>query len=107
MKRLCYCPKCGRSEILTDASEFDRYKSEKTISNLRGGYGRPITHYKCICGNFLAGSMDVSEWDDDGIMYAKAVIRGYNEGGAYFEQRMLDAVKTEYINKRQILRGMI
>lgn len=72
------------------------------MSNLRGGYGRPITHYKCICGNFLAGSMDVSEWNDDDIMYAKAVIQGYNEGGAYFEQRMLDAVKTEYINKRQI-----
>ena len=100
MKRLCYCPKCGYLEILTEPTEFEKYRSEKTTSNLRGGYGRPITHYKCDCGNFLAGSMDVSGWDDDGIMYAKAVIQDYNEGGAYFNWHLLTVAKTEYINKR-------
>lgn len=93
MKRLCYCPVCGDSKIITKSNEYEWYFSRKTLGNLRGGYGRPIMHYKCACGNFLAGSIDVIGWDDEGIAYAQAVIRSYNEGGAYFSQRMMDAVK--------------
>lgn len=99
MKRLCYCPICGRSEIITNAGEYKRYLAEKTLSNLRDGYGRPIMHYKCSCGNYLAGSMDVIGWDDEGIVYAKAVIRSYNEGGDCFSQRMLDAIKRTATTK--------
>lgn len=78
--RLFYCPMCGKEEIRSD----DPYKNERTISNLRDGYGRPIIHYKCECGNYLAGSMDVSGWEDHMIQYCKETIRGYNKGGCYY-----------------------
>lgn len=32
----------------------------------------------------LAGSMDVTDWDECGIDYASSIIRGYNEGGTYY-----------------------
>lgn len=78
--RLFYCPVCGKEEIRSD----DPYKNERTISNLRDGYGRPITHYKCECGNYLAGSMSISGWGDFMIQYCKDTIRGYNKGGCYY-----------------------
>lgn len=81
--RLFYCPKCGKEQI----SKEDLYKGEYAVANIRDGYGRPIRHYKCECGNYLAGSMDVTGWEDDkgSILYAKDVIKGYNLGGCYYE----------------------
>lgn len=81
--RLFYCPKCGKEQI----SKEDLYKGEYSINNMRDGYGRPIRHYKCECGNYLAGSMDVSGWEDDecSITYAKETIKGYNPGGCYYD----------------------
>lgn len=99
MKRLCYCPACGDSVIITNANEYEQYRQRRTLSNLRDGFGRPITHYKCGCGNVLAGSMDVIGWDDEGVAYARAVIRSYNEGGTCFSQRMLDAIKRTAITE--------
>ena len=81
MPRLFYCPECGKQQILND----NPYIKEKTIINMRDGYGRPITHYKCECGNYLPGSIDVSGWGDDGIEYAKETIVGYNRGGCYYD----------------------
>lgn len=78
--RLFYCPACEKEEIRND----DPYKNERTISNIRDGYGRPISHYKCECGNYLAGSMDVSSWDEHMIKYCKDTIRGYNKGSCYY-----------------------
>lgn len=78
--RLFYCPICGKEEIRND----DPYKNERTITNIRDGYGRPIFHYKCECGNYLAGSMDVSGWDERMIQYCKDTIRGYNKDGCYY-----------------------
>lgn len=83
MMRLFYCPECNKEEIRND----DPYKNEYTISNMRDGYGRPIRHYKCECGNYLAGSMDVDGWvdDKDAIEYCKVTIKGYNRGGCYYD----------------------
>lgn len=53
---------------------------------MRDGYGRPIRHYKCECGNYLAGSMDVNGWLDnpDAILYCKGLIEDYNPGGCFY-----------------------
>lgn len=85
--RLFYCPKCKKEEIRDD----NPYRYEETITNMRDGYGRPIRHYKCECGNYLAGSMDVSGWLDDPntILYCKETIEGYNPGGCYYDGFMI------------------
>lgn len=80
LPRLFYCPECGKAQILNN----NPYKTEKTIINIRYGYVRPITHYKCECGNYLAGSMDVTGWNKDAIEYAKKTIAAYNRGGCYY-----------------------
>lgn len=84
--RLFYCPKCKKEEIRED----NPYKYEETIINMRDGWGRPIRHYKCECGNYLAGSMDVNGWvdDPDAILYCKETIDGYNPGGCYYDSAM-------------------
>ena len=81
--RLFYCPKCKKEEIRED----NPYRYEETITNMRDGWGRPIKHYKCECGNYLAGSMDVSGWidDSDAILYCKETIESYNPGGCYYD----------------------
>ena len=81
--KLFYCPKCKKEEIRND----NPYRHEETIVNMRDGCGRPITHYKCECGNYLAGSMDVNGWEDnpDAILYCKETIEGYNQGGCFYE----------------------
>ena len=81
--RLFYCPKCQKEEIRED----NPYRCEETITNMRDGWGRPIRHYKCECGNYLAGSMDVNGWLDDpnAILYCKETINGYNPGGCYYD----------------------
>lgn len=78
--RLFYCPTCGKEQIRND----DPYKNERTIVNIRDGYGRPISHYKCECGNYLAGSMDIFDWDEHMIQYCKDTIKGYNKDGCYY-----------------------
>lgn len=80
--RLFYCPKCKKEEIRED----NPYKYEETIINMRDGWGRPIRHYKCECGNYLAGSMDVNGWEDDpdAILYCKGLIEDYNPGGCFY-----------------------
>ena len=78
--RLFYCPICGKEQIRND----DPYKDERTIINIRDGYGRSISHYKCECGNYLAGSMDITGWDEHMIQYCKDTIKGYNKGGCYY-----------------------
>ena len=80
--RLFYCPKCKKEEIRED----NPYRYEETITNMRDGWGRPIRHYKCECGNYLAGSMDVNGWldDPDAILYCKGMIEDYNPGGCFY-----------------------
>ena len=80
MSRLFYCPKCGDKNI-----DGYRLMRGQFVGHTRGGWGRPISFYRCEkCGNVLAGSMDVTDWDERGIDYASSIIRGYNEGGTYY-----------------------
>lgn len=98
MKRFYYCPSCGKEQIVTD-QKVRPYRGEETILNIRDGYGRPITHYKCECGNYLAGSMDLSGFDDHGVDYAKDVIQGYQADGHYIgrdKDAWLEAAKKAY-----------
>lgn len=100
--RLFYCPECNKEEITNE----DLYKSEYTINNMRDGYGRPIRHYKCECGNYLAGSMDVNGWTEDkeAILYCKETIEGYNRGGCYYEDNMsLSGDKTDLFERAKIV----
>ena len=93
--RLFYCPKCGKQEI---KDEYIK-KSDITYRNIRDGFGRPITHYKCECGNLLAGSMDVTtenENNDGFILYAKGVIEDYNKDGNYYEEGFYEFVEKRY-----------
>ena len=91
--RLFYCPKCKKEEIRED----NPYRYEETITNMRDGWGRPIRHYKCECGNYLAGSMDVSGWVDDqnAILYCKETINGYNPGGCYYDGTVVNGDKSD------------
>lgn len=91
--RLFYCPKCKKEEIRSD----NPYRYEETIVNMRDGYGRPIRHYKCECGNYLAGSMDVNGWIDDpnAILYCKETIDGYNLGGCFYDSTVVNGDKLD------------
>lgn len=88
--RLFYCPKCSKEEI----SSNDIYRDEYTINNMRGGYGRPIKHYKCECGNYLAGSINIGghEEDKNFIEYCKAVIEDYNKYGCFYDSYLQDKI---------------
>lgn len=91
-----YCPKCKKTEMDFNRKDNLQYRREyKTVSNMRGGYGRPISHYLCECGNPLAGSMDIrglikNECESEAVDYAKDIITAYNEDGDYFSQDLLD-----------------
>ena len=87
-----YCPKCKKIEM-----DFNKrsYRQYQTVSNIRDGYSRPITHFLCECGNPLAGSMDIrglieEDHPNKAVDYAKDIITAYNEGGDYFSQGLLD-----------------
>ena len=82
---LFYCPECNREQIL---GANNPYINEKTIINLRDGYGRPIVHYKCECGNYLAGSMDITGLDEHKVQYCKNIIREYNKNGCFYHDNL-------------------
>lgn len=92
--RIFYCPECGSEEIKGEYPNRDK----TTLANIRDGYGRPITHYKCDCGNYLAGSMDISGWEDDpgSIQYCKEVIKEYNRGGIYYTEGMYEKASENF-----------
>lgn len=87
--RFFYCPNCGKEKI----KDSDPYKNEHTIINMRDGYGRPIRHYKCECGNYLAGMVIINENDD--ILYYKEVIKMYND-----EKNLLEKAQFCYENRK-------
>lgn len=95
--RFFYCPKCGKEQISND----NLYKKECTVTNLRDGYGRFIHHYKCECGNYLAGWMDVAGWKEDSIPYVKSLITDYNEGGCFYYPELLEQAKYCYEKRHE------
>lgn len=77
MKVLWYCPNCNKEEIK------DRFptNTESTMINLRDGYGTPIRHYLCECGNKFAGAMqlyNITKNSEIDIEYFKSTIELYN-----------------------------
>jgi len=71
LKRLYYCPACGE-EIITDKH---LYQGRETLINIGDGWNSPvIMHYRCHCGNKLAGSADVTDVNHFGIEKIKACI---------------------------------
>lgn len=96
--RLYYCPECGSEQLLSkeQLAKENPYKLKETIINMRDGYGRPITHYQCNCGNYLAGSIDVTGWDENGIKYAKHIIKDYNKGGIFYTEDIKERAEKFY-----------
>lgn len=90
--RLFYCPECGNEEI----ENRGLLSKDKTLLNIRDGFGRPITHYKCKCGNYLAGSMDITGKDDDFVGYCKHIIEGYNRGGIYYNDGLFEKAEKNW-----------
>lgn len=85
-----YCPQCGKLDLQFNMQ--DNYKNS-TVTNMRDGWGRPIKHFLCECGNPLAGVINICELgnsEEDAIKYAKELIADYNEGGLYFKRSLLD-----------------
>lgn len=98
--RLFYCPECGNEEI----ENRGLLSKDKTLLNIRDGFGRPITHYKCKCGNYLAGSMDITGKDDDFADYCKNIIKEYNKGGLFYGDDMLEKAKKNWELNQDIKR---
>ena len=96
--RLFYCPKCDMQQLLN----YNPYRKQETINNMRDGYGRPIRHYLCECGNYLAGSMDVTDWGDGGISYAKKLIADYNKDGMFYEDGLYEKAKEAYRRRHEM-----
>ena len=76
-----YCPNCGKEE---EESKLP----EGTVSNIRDGFGMPISHYECPnCNNLDAGFMSERVGNKDEKKYYQSVIekyqniRGFNKNG--------------------------
>lgn len=96
--RLFYCPKCEKQQLLN----HNQYRNQETINNMRDGYGRPIRHYLCECGNYLAGSMDISGWDSGGASYAKNIIKEYNKNGIFYEDGLYEKAEQAYKSRHKM-----
>lgn len=104
-----YCPKCKKEEIRSD----NPYRDEQTIINMRDGWGRPIRHYKCECGNYLAGSMEFFDADPNDkafVEYCKETIEEYNSGGIFYDgvftsngdnRDLYERAKVAYIKRKE------
>lgn len=108
--RMFYCPKCGHFELKKNFEE-NPYKNKLTIRNMIDFSFIPIQHYKCECGNFLAGYFEfVTENDiksgyttdegyeifhklgsnqqEDNILFYKDIIMSFNEGGRNYNRKL-------------------
>lgn len=95
--RLFYCPECGYEEIKDNSLRENRLPSnEITLLNIRDGFGRPITHYRCKCGNYLAGAMDITGKDDGFADYCKNIIKEYNKDGLFYGDDMLEKAEKNW-----------
>lgn len=96
--RYFYCPECEDNGY--DIFDYKQLRIAKTGVSMRGGWGRPITFYKCPkCENVLAGSMDFRGWNENQEHYAKIIISGYNVGGIYYDKEFHDYCKNVSKNK--------
>jgi hypothetical protein len=90
-----YCPQCGKFD-----KDFHYNSYAPKVINIRDGFGHPIYHIKCECGNYLAGYMNFNKteaFQDEA--YIKGIITGYNLDGIYIknrEQEWCNYVKESY-----------
>lgn len=98
-----YCPQCGKTDL-----EYNHDKTKFSFGNMRDGYGRPIHHTKCECGNCLAAYISFTKEDvekDIGMMnYVKELIAGYNRDGIYYTDGFYEHVESrigEYEKKQE------
>jgi len=81
-KQIFYCPQCEKFD-----KDFEYKRNEPYFINIRDGFGYPIYHIKCECGNYLAGFMrwPQEELNNDRYLYdyIKEIIKGYNLNGRY------------------------
>ena len=97
---LWYCPKCGSLEYKdTPPKKVSQNIASVPIGYqtrvcLRDGYGIPFPHYQCVCGNSLAGCIDLKtysiKWNESieqiiqsSEFYFKHVIEMYNQEELY------------------------
>lgn len=78
-----YCPICKKLEM-----DFKMNSSTPHVGNIRDGYGHPLYHMKCECGNYLSAGIhftkDEVEKDLGLLDYIKKVITGYNKNGCFY-----------------------
>lgn len=93
-----YCPVCKKIDI--------NYKNDKNILrvvNCRDGYGRPLYHVRCECGNYLAAYISFTEddiKDDSGALdYIKGTIEGYNKGGIFYNDGYYEYVEKDITDR--------
>lgn len=67
-----YCPNCGKEDEVKE-------RPRDTVSNIRDGYGTPISHYECSeCHNLDAGFMRMCHDDkEEEKRYYRSVIKMY------------------------------
>ena len=98
-----YCPKCKKLTI-----GYKKDRDTISFTNIRDGYGRPLHHAKCECGNYLAAYMDFNEKDTriepELINYIKSIIEGYNVEGCYYNDGFYEFVKENIIKQEQGLK---
>ena len=106
MQKIFYCPKCDTYE---ENFKFDNPKQERELTtwiNIRDSWGVPIRHIICpICGNVLAGVMDLRYKNEDEIWYLKETISMYNKeskDGGYIEDDKLEWLINDIKMKKGI-----
>lgn len=87
-----YCPQCGKTEL-----DYKHDKLKFSFVNMRDGYGRPLHHTKCECGNYLAAytfftKEDIGQ-DVNLLDYIKYVITGYDRNGIYYSDGFYEDVE--------------
>lgn len=85
--------------------DFTMAKDTPRVGNIRDGYGHPLYHMKCDCGNYWAAgiyfSKDEVDKDQSLIDYIKEVITGYNKGGVFYQDGFYEYVEKRISNIEQ------
>lgn len=90
--RIYYCPKCGKLQI----TNLMLYVNEYSCANPKAGMNfMPVFHYRCECGNYLAGMMIYPEhtMTHEFVQYVKDEIEACNPGGRYYNPKLLSQIK--------------
>ena len=98
-----YCPVCKKLDL-----DFTPDKDTPRVVNIRDGYGHPLYHMKCACGNCLATGIHFEKAEvekDFGLLdYIKEVITGYNKDGCFYSDGYYEYVEDS-LNTIRIRRG--